>query len=415
MALEGFMADGQPLLAPDIYQQQQQLQARQALAQSLMQQGMNNGGTESVGGVAIRNNPINGVANMLAAYLGGRAQNINNQESADLMAKRQQMMADTLRNGFSQLQTNPTAGVTTLASNPDTAAYAKALAPEIYKPKPDTTKDMFGKYTPESIAIYQKTQNMADLKPVTEQLTLYQQADIDRKNQELQLRRMEIDQRNKAAQEAKETGKIPPGYRQTADGNLEAIPGGPADLKLQGALNQDTAMLNGSLSSFDRLAEATNGLLNAPGLAGITGIRGSIPNIPGSQAADAEAKLNTLKSQVGFGVLQDLRNNSKTGGALGAVSDAEGKRLEANLASLEKAQSLEQMKESLGKILQYANDAKDRVRAAYNLKHGETAPPSSRAPASPTLSPEDQAAMDWAKANPNDPRATAIMQLHGGK
>jgi hypothetical protein len=164
-------------------------------------------------------------------------------------------------------------------------------------------------------------------------------------------------------------GKPPPGYRWKADGTMEAIPGGPADLKIQGQFNQDTAALNGSLNNFDRLAAAANEVLNHPGLNGITGVRGVIPNIPGTAAADAQAKLNTLKSQVGFGVLQDMRNNSKTGGALGAVSDAEGKRLEANLAALENAQSVEQMRDSLKKIVEYAGSARGRVSDAYNLKH----------------------------------------------
>jgi len=180
-----------------------------------------------------------------------------------------------------------------------------------------------------------------------------------------------------AAQESKGGGKPPAGYRWKPDGSLEAVPGGPADLKLQGQFNQDTATLNNSTNSMDRLAMAANEALQSPGLGGITGLRGAIPNIPGTAAADAQAKLNTLKSQVAFGVLQEMRNNSKTGGALGQVSDAEGKRLEANLAALENAQSVEQMKDSLAKIIDYAGGAKDRIRLAYNLKHsgkGQEAP-----------------------------------------
>lgn len=164
-------------------------------------------------------------------------------------------------------------------------------------------------------------------------------------------------------------GKVPQGYRPTADGNLQAIPGGPADLKQQGVFNQDTSALASSTASMDRLATAANEALTHPGLAGITGLRGAIPNIPGTEAADAAALLNTLKSQVSFGVLQDMRNNSKTGGALGQVSDAEGKRLEANLAALEKAQSLDQMKTSLKKIIDYSQQAKDRLASAYNARH----------------------------------------------
>lgn len=174
----------------------------------------------------------------------------------------------------------------------------------------------------------------------------------------------------------KTSGKTPPGYRTTADGNLEPIPGGPADNKLQGALNQDTSMLQNSNASFDRLASTANEILNHPGLAGITGVRGKVPDLPGSDAANARALLNTLKSQVGFGVLQEMRNNSKTGGALGSVSDAEGKRLENNLAALDTSQGIDQFKKELQAIVEYANGAKDRLREAYNMKHktGEPVP-----------------------------------------
>lgn len=198
--------------------------------------------------------------------------------------------------------------------------------------------------------------------------------------------------------------KAPSGYSWGpvgADGNptLIQIKGGPADLKQVGALNQDTQVLTGSLSSFDRLATAANQVLNHPGLPGITGISGKLPNIPGGKAADAEAQLATLKSQVGFGVLQDMRNNSKTGGALGSVSDAEQKMLQSNLAALDKAQSLEQFQQSLRAIVDYAEKGKDRMREAFNLKHGGAgAPVASASPAAPpTLPTADAVAAEIAR------------------
>lgn len=175
-----------------------------------------------------------------------------------------------------------------------------------------------------------------------------------------------------ASQQMRESGKVPQapsGYEWTQSG-LRPIPGGPADYKQQGAYNADTATLQSSQADLDRLATSANELLKHKGLAGITGFQGAFPNLPGGDAANAQAKLDTLKSQVGFGVLQAMRNASKTGGALGNVSDAEGKRLEANLAALDKAQSLEQFQESLGKIIEFANGAKERLANAYNLKHG---------------------------------------------
>ena len=179
-----------------------------------------------------------------------------------------------------------------------------------------------------------------------------------------------------AAVNTQATAKIPQGYRVLPNGDLEAIPGGPADAKKVGQLNADTQALTGATSGLDRLATAANEALNHPGLKGTYGLRGMVPNVPGSDAADAAALLNTLKSQVGFSVLQDMRNNSKTGGALGAVSDKENAMLQANLAALEKAQSFEQAQKSLKKIVEYSDQAKGRMLDAYNMRHpGINTPP----------------------------------------
>lgn len=156
---------------------------------------------------------------------------------------------------------------------------------------------------------------------------------------------------------------------------LKAIAGEKQALKQEGAFNQDASMLNSTTANLDRLATATNELLNHPGVVGITGLRGKVPDVPGSDAANARALLNTIKSQIAFGVLQEMRNNSKTGGALGNVSDAEGKRLEANLAALDTTQSPEQFKKQLNAVLGYVDSAKDRLHGAFNLKHkGKDAP-----------------------------------------
>ncbi len=178
-----------------------------------------------------------------------------------------------------------------------------------------------------------------------------------------------------------ETGEKPPsGYRKTGEGNLEAIPGGPADTKLQGQLNTDTAMLQGSQADLDRLQAEANRLLKHPGLSKTTGFMSAVPGIggtatiPGTDAANFKAGLDSMKSQVGFSVLQTMRNNSKTGGALGQVSDMENKLLQANLASLDRAQSEPEFRAALQKIITYTDAAKDRLRNAYNLKHGDKKP-----------------------------------------
>jgi len=184
--------------------------------------------------------------------------------------------------------------------------------------------------------------------------------------------------------------KAPAGYRLTSDGNLEAIPGGPADTKIQGALNQDTAALQSTTAALDRLQLEANRIKGHPGLEKTTGIMSKVPlvggllTVPGTDAANFKAGLDTLKSQAGFTVLQEMRNNSKTGGALGQVSDFENRLLQANLASLDTAQSESEFKAALDKLVTYTEGAKDRIRAAYNLKHTARQPAQGAPSAAPT-------------------------------
>lgn len=172
------------------------------------------------------------------------------------------------------------------------------------------------------------------------------------------------------------TDRVPLGYRMKPDGSMEAIPGGPADTKIQGALNQDTSSLNESQSGMDRLQAEANRLLNHPGLSKTTGLMSIVPlagglaTVPGTEAANFKAGLENLKSQVGFSVLQQMRNNSKTGGALGQISDRENILLQNNLAALDRAQSEQEFKAALGRIVEYTEGAKGRLRNAYNIKHG---------------------------------------------
>ncbi len=148
------------------------------------------------------------------------------------------------------------------------------------------------------------------------------------------------------------------------------------DTKEQQRNAQAENTLAGFNSNMDRLATAANDLLNHPGLEGITGLRGKIPNIPGTDAANAAAKLNTLKSQAAFGVLQDLRNQSKTGGALGQVSDKEEQMLTSNLAALDTAQSTDEFKKSLQNIINFTDGAKQRAREATGRTTGQAVAPS---------------------------------------
>lgn len=143
----------------------------------------------------------------------------------------------------------------------------------------------------------------------------------------------------------------------------------------QADLGKAKSSLDSSTANLDQLQLAANEVLNHPGLSRITGIMGAIPNIPGSPASDAQAKLETLKAKVGFAALQAMRDASKTGGALGSVSDFENRNLQNSLVSLQNAQSYEQIKSSLGSIIEQVNGMKDRMRAAYDQDYARIPKP----------------------------------------
>lgn len=156
---------------------------------------------------------------------------------------------------------------------------------------------------------------------------------------------------------------------------LKPIKGGPADQKITGAFNADTAALNSSLDALNRLEASAHEVEKHPGLSRITGVAGVFPNYPGGNAANAQADLKKLASQSGFAVLQALRDASKTGGALGQVSNFEIQQLQNNLASLDQAQSYDQIVKEIQKIQEFAEGARGRLRDAYNMKHGGGAAP----------------------------------------
>ena len=72
--------------------------------------------------------------------------------------------------------------------------------------------------------------------------------------------------------------------------------------------------------------------------------------IPETQALDFDADLETLKSNIATGELTAMREASKTGGALGNVSDRELSRLEAALGSLNTKQSPANLLKNLRQI-----------------------------------------------------------------
>jgi hypothetical protein len=84
---------------------------------------------------------------------------------------------------------------------------------------------------------------------------------------------------------------------------------------------------------------------------GMTAGFGSISaRIPGTPARDFSAELDTLKANIAFNELTEMREASKTGGALGSVAVRELALLESTLGALDQGQSPENLKAQLQKV-----------------------------------------------------------------
>lgn len=91
------------------------------------------------------------------------------------------------------------------------------------------------------------------------------------------------------------------------------------------------------------------------------GVAGAL-NLPGTEGRDLETALTTIKANLGFDRLQQMRDASKTGGALGQVAVKELEALQSTVASLDRGQSPEKLRENLKDIKYYY----ERWRKAVN-------------------------------------------------
>jgi hypothetical protein len=151
-------------------------------------------------------------------------------------------------------------------------------------------------------------------------------------------------------------GTIPQGYAAIPDPSnpagyrMERIPGGPEDNTAAVALQAegDARSSQVVLEDIGRLREAIKG---APFYNPATGFGAErLSEVGGTNAADAKAIVDTLSANIGFDRLQQMREASPTGGALGAISDTEMRLLSSVLGSLSQRQSAAQFQENLDRL-----------------------------------------------------------------
>lgn len=153
-------------------------------------------------------------------------------------------------------------------------------------------------------------------------------------------------------------GNIPPGFEVAYDEygrpvRMAPIAGSPAALEAEEAASaaeeQETQASRQADIVTQDIDRALSIIEQSPG--STTGPGGALlQNIPGTQARDLRALIDTVKSNVGFDKLQAMRDASPTGGALGQVSEKENALLQSTIGNLEQSQSRDQLRDNLNRV-----------------------------------------------------------------
>ncbi|NBT32893.1 MAG: hypothetical protein EBT13_13610 [Rhodobacteraceae bacterium] len=130
-----------------------------------------------------------------------------------------------------------------------------------------------------------------------------------------------------------------------------------------------TASIKNFVAKSEQYIKELEKLRDDPGLDSITGtIYGVTPGvISGAAGRRAKAQYDKVFAKGGFQALQDLKAMSPAGGALGNVSNEEGRRLEAStVGGLDRSQDLADVKQGINDYIAEIRGSMKRVRDAYD-------------------------------------------------
>jgi hypothetical protein len=173
--------------------------------------------------------------------------------------------------------------------------------------------------------------------------------------------------------------------------------------KREAVYPQATQAVKGFETKSDQFIKELEKLRDDPGLANITGpVFGRTPSVT-REGSRAQSTYDKIFAKGGFQALQDMREMSKTGGALGNVSNEEGRRLEKSVVGgLDRTQNIADVKQGIDDLIAEIRGSKARVRETYDSTYEYRANrPAAAAPAAP--------------AAPSNIPAAAIEALKAGK
>ena len=232
--------------------------------------------------------------------------------------------------------------------NPETQLMEWTTASEALG-RPSAAPDVAG--APETMGGMQYNQQTGQWEPIPGWL-----------DQQLQLREAGRNQNNVTfSPNMPQVGTIPQGFElREVDGGwmMAPIPGGPADMEVQATEEAEANKETGASADFlilsDEIRRSIEILDNSQGVFGENWAAGTVgsfsKSVPGSDANRLDNLLLTLRSKIGLGYIAQMREQSKSGAALGSVTEGEHKLLQAVQGSLELAQDPEELKYNLTRV-----------------------------------------------------------------
>lgn len=152
-------------------------------------------------------------------------------------------------------------------------------------------------------------------------------------------------------------------YQQKQKVKISAVAGTGLQAE-QRRIDKANNLISATQDAFDKATDWNTGLGS---------VFAYLPEF-GLGARDLKVVIDTVKANIGFEELNMMRQESKTGGALGQVTERELELLQATISGLDQAQSKEQLQNNLLKIQAHYRAAKanyQMMKQVQNSKEGD--------------------------------------------
>lgn len=230
---------------------------------------------------------------------------------------------------------------------------------QVVKDDPDVAKHMAGTFlasamgpknfaaTFENLSKEARENALAPVKQQQAELGIADtQSKIDTRAADLEIKKADTQIKALTAGIAKESNEI---KKATLQEKLDA-----AQQKHDQLTRDKASGTESAIASLDNAIDTISKLETHPGLSGNLGKTGIIPNVPGSDASNAAALIEQLQSQTFLGSIQSMKG-------MGALSDAEGAKLNNAIASLNTKQSEPQFRAQLASIKTLFEKGRERA------------------------------------------------------